>query len=355
MAGAVLVDPNPLFWVSIGTGVLILVWCCENIQDFLAQWILIFFGAALVIFFAGSARYLLPVALPLAILTSNRVKAVWLYAGIGVSLALGLALAVENFQFWDGYRQFARDLRQDAEAKRVWVNGEWGLRFHLEMEGALPFLTGQDLHPGEMVVSSDYGAKLPSGSLATVAERTITPSIPLRLFSMNSKAAYSTTLFGLRPFDFSTAPVDRLRAQVVVEKKPQFESVSMNSPASGEQIVSGIYEIENGQYRWMSGKAVVLLKSPTKPAPVEIRFYIPDQAPARHVTVLAGDTEVASESYPAPGTYSLTTRPAADGTITILVDKTFSVPGDRRELGMVLTLVGFVPATSGKLSQSGNR
>jgi hypothetical protein len=348
MIGAVLVDLNPLFWLSIGIGVLILLWCMENVHDFLAQWILIFFASALIVFFAGSARYLLPIALPLAILVSRRVSVQWLYAGVGLGLVLSLALATQNYEFWDGYRQFARALQQDAETKRVWVNGEWGLRFYLESEGALPYLNGQQLHPGEIVVSSEYGATLPTGAFATVAERTITPSVPLRLFSMRSKAAYSTTLFGLRPFDISTEPVDVLRAQVVVEKKPQFESITMNSPRSGEQIVSGIYDIENGQFRWMSGKAVLLLKSPAQPASLEIRFFIPDQAPARHVTVLAGSAEVASEAYPAPGAYTLITKPATNGNITILVEKTFSVPGDRRELGVVLSRVGFQPATSGK-------
>jgi hypothetical protein len=355
MDGASFVDGNPLFWWSVGVGVLILLWCIENRSDFLAQWILIFFAAALIVFFAGSARYLLPIALPVAMIVADRSKTAWLYSGIGLGLALSLLLAIENYQVWDGYRQFARTLRHDAETRRVWVNGEWGVRFYLESAGALPYLVGQDLRPGDMVVSSDYGATLPSGALATVAERTITPSIPLRLFSKTSRSAYSTTSFGLRPFDISTQPVDVLRAQAVVERKPQFESITMNSPASGQQIVSGVYEIENGQFRWMSGKAVLLLKPPPQPTPLEVRFFIPDQAPARHVTVLAGDTEVASQTYPAPGAYTLTTKPASDGAITILVDKTFSVPGDRRELGIVLSQIGFTPATSGKSAQTGNR
>jgi hypothetical protein len=353
MAVAAAIDANPLFWLSIGVGVLILLWCLENVCDFLAQWILIFFAASLVIFFAGSARYLLPVALPIAILVSNRLSPVWLYAGMALSLALSIALAIENYQVWDGYRQFARQLQSYAETKRVWVNADWGLRFYLESEGALPFLTGQTLRPGEMLVSSGFGQKLRAGStLSTVAERSISSPIPLRLFSLNGRSAYSSAQFGLRPFDISEEPVDTIKAQVVVEKKAQMESISMNSAASGDQIVSGVYEIENGQYRWMSGKAVILLKPPAQPAPLEIRFFIPDQAPARKVTVLAGDTEVASQTYTAPGTYTLTTPSVLNGTITIKVDKTFSVPGDQRELGIVLTQVGFI---SGKSSQSDSR
>ena len=70
--GAAFYDLNPLFWGSIAIGIGILIWCARNWRDFLAQWVLIFFAGALVIFFAGSARYLLPIALPVAILATRR-------------------------------------------------------------------------------------------------------------------------------------------------------------------------------------------------------------------------------------------------------------------------------------------
>lgn len=353
MIGAAGVDGNPLFWLSIGTGILILLWCFEHTKDFPAQWILIFFAGALLIFFAGSARYLLPIALPVAIVIANRLSTPWLFGGITLGLALSLALAIGNYEVWNGYRQFARDLRPYTESKRVWVNGEWGLRFYLEAAGALPLLTGQILHPDEVLVSSAYGEKLDQGRLlTTVAQREITPSLPFRLFSKSAKSGYSSAQFGLLPFDLSTAPVDRPIAQLVVERKPQLESLNMSSAASADQIVSGVYNIENGQYRWMGEKAVLLLKPPARPASLEVRFFIPDQAPARKLTVFAGGIEVASQTYPAPGTYALVTPPVAGDTVTILVDRTFSVPGDQRRLGIVLTQVGF---TSGKSGQSGNR
>ena len=44
-------------------------------------------------FFAGSARYLLPMAAPLALLAS-RLRPRWLAAGFGLQLALGLGLVV---------------------------------------------------------------------------------------------------------------------------------------------------------------------------------------------------------------------------------------------------------------------
>jgi hypothetical protein len=77
-----------------------------------------------------------------------------------------------------------------------------------------------------------------------------------------------------------------------------------------------------------------------------VRFTIPDQAPARQVTVELNNQRVASETYPAPGSYTLSSPPlkpdGASATVTITVDKVFSVPGDHRQLGIVLSEAGFV-------------
>jgi hypothetical protein len=347
--GAAIYDLNPLFWASITIGIGILIWCARNWRDFLAQWVLIFFASALILFFAGSARYLLPIALPIAILATRRVSRRWQQIGFAASLALGLALAIVNYQHWDGYRRFARQIQNDVATKRVWINGEWGLRYYLESEGALPLLAGQAVHPGEMVVSSELCYPQPfttgGGVLAPTAERTIRPSIPLRIVALNGKSAYSTTLFGLRPFDVSLATIDQVRAEMVVEHKPTLSNLPMNAPEAELQIASGVYQLENGQWRWMSQTAVILLKPPAQPSPLVVRFTIPEQSPARRVTVELNNQPVASQTYARPGSYMLSSAPlkleGPSATVTITVDKSFSVPGDRRELGIILSQVGF--------------
>jgi len=346
--GAAFYDPNPLFWGSIVVGAGILTWCARNWRDFLAQWVLIFFAGAVIVFFAGSARYLLPIALPIAILATRRISLRWIQAAVMCELVVSLGLAMINYHHWDGYRQFARQFANDAKTKRVWINGEWGLRYYLESEGALPLLQGQTLHPGEMVVSSSLGYPIPltvgGGTVAPLAERTITSAIPLRLVALHGKSAYSTTMFGLRPFDISSAVIDQLRAEVVIERKPLLSDLRMNAPEAEQQIVSGIYQIENGEWRWMGKTAVILLKPPPTPSLLVVRFFIPDTAPARHVQVVLNDQIVASQDCPTPGMFmavSLPNEPTGDSaTITISVDKTFYSQSDRRELGIILTEVG---------------
>lgn len=347
--GAAFYDLNPLFWGSIAVGAGILIWCARHWRDFLAQWVLIFFAGALVIFFAGSARYLLPIALPIAILGARRAPPRLLEISLACGFALSISLAIVNYRHWDGYRQFARSLQSDAETKRLWINGEWGLRYYFESEGGLPLHEGQAIHPGEMVVSSKLSYPIPftsgGGALAPVAERTLTSAIPLRIVALNGRAAYSTTMLGLRPFDISRAPIDQLAAELMIERKPSLTDLPMNAPEAEQQIVSGVYQLEGGQWRWMSRNATILLKPPDQPTPVTVHFTIPDASPARQVTLVLDDRPAASATYSGPGSYSLSTPPikpeGVAAKIGITLDKSFSVPGDSRQLGIILTEVGF--------------
>jgi hypothetical protein len=348
-AAAALYDPHPIFWGSIAVGVGILVWCAKHWRDFLAQWVLIFFAGALIVLFAGSARYLLPIALPIAILATRRAEPVWLYAGLGCELALSLGLAVVNYQHWDGYRQFAGALQHDVETKRTWINGEWGLRYYLEAKGGLPLLQSTVPHPGDIVVTSAIG--LPQkfttgGGIAVItSERSITSRVPLRIVALQSKSAYSTTMFGLRPFDISLATIDEVRAETIIERKPTLSDLPMSAPESDQQIVSGIYQIEENAWRWMSQTGTILLKSPPKAMPLVIHLVIPTQSPARQVTVDVNGKRVASETYADQGTHVITTtpfRPESDtATVVVSTDKILPSQLDRRQLSIILTRVGF--------------
>jgi hypothetical protein len=131
----------------------------------------------------------------------------------------------------------------------------------------------------------------------------------------------------------------------VIERKPLLTDLRMNAPEAEQQIVSGVYQLENGKWRWMGQTAVILLKPPAAPSPLVVRFFIPDPAPARHVRIAINDQVVATQDCPAPGTFTVATlpnKPEGDSaTITISVDKTFSSQSDKRDLGIILTGVGF--------------
>jgi hypothetical protein len=315
---------------------------------FLLAWMGIFFAGALVVFFAGSARYLLPMAAPVALLAS-RLRPKWLAAGFAAQLALSLGLAIVNYQHWDGYRRFAESLGPAAAGHRVWVDGEWGLRYYLESAGALPLKKTQRLRPGDIVVSSELGHSVDVNApvSAVVAPLEIRPAIPLRLIGLESHSGYSTASRGLWPFGVSTGAIDRLRAVEVVERHPTLAYLPMNAPQAADQIISGIYSLEDNRFRWMSRTAVVVLSNPAAALPLRVAFDIPPQARARRVALLLDGREVASRTYSTPGTYTLESPPlraaGAVAVVEIVIDQTFFAPPDSRELGIVLTAVGFAP------------
>ena len=312
---------------------------------FLAAWIALFFGGAAVLFFAGSARYLLPMAAPLALLVS-RLRPRWLAIGFAAQMALSLALATVNYQHWDGYRRFARQIRAATAGHRVYTNGEWGLRYYLEADGGLPLERGQVLRAGDIVVTSRLAYPVSfTAPTAPIAEQAIRASLPLQLIGLQARSAYSTATKGLLPFDISTAPIDIVQAAMVLDRHPTLAYLPMNAAEASTQIVSGLYDLEGGAWRWMSGSALVLLKSPAQSLPLEAVFTIPDPAPARHMQLLLDGRVVAGATYASPGTYTLRSPPQTPvgptATVTLTADRTFSVPGDHRELGVVVSAIGF--------------
>jgi hypothetical protein len=342
-------DTNPLFAVAVAGGIFLLATCVRRgfgpdfRPDFISLWILIFFGGAAVVFFAGSARYLLPIAAPVAILAVRLCPRPILIAGFALQMMLSLGLAVVNYQHWDAYRQFAESLAKNAAEHRVWINAEWGLRWYLEQEGALPMARDQAVDPGDIVVTSALALPLNvSAPLAPISQIEIRPEIPLRIISLDRRSAYSAVSDrGLLPFEISTAPIDRVRAEVVAERNPQLIWISPGDPQAAVQIISGL-----SPDGWMGDTATVLLKRPDHLLPLRLEISIPALAPARHVQMLVNGQLVAEDTFTKPGTYAISVPPDASLkgaalTVTLTVDATFSVPTDRRRLGIVIIGVGF--------------
>ena len=350
-AAALTVHACFMVFPALLPGAAVLAWRRrERDTRFLAAWIALFFGGAALLFFAGSARYLLPMAAPVALLVS-RLRIRWLAAGFAAQMPLSLALATVNYQHWDGYRRFARQIRAADAGHRVYIDGEWGLRYYLEADGGVPLERGAKapvLRPGDIVVSSQLAYPIAyTAPTATIAEEAIRASLPLQLIGLESRSGYSTATKGLRPFDISSAPIDVVRAAIVLDRHPTLSDLPMNAPEAREQIVSGLYDLEGGAWRWMSGSAVVLLRSPAQPRPLEAVLTIPDPAPARHVELRLDGRTVASATYGGPGSYTLESPPQSPAgptaTVTLTLDRTFSVPGDHRELGVIVSSIGFRP------------
>lgn len=335
--GAAFIETNPLFWASVGVGVLLLLIVIE--KDFLAAWIWIFFIGALIIFFAGAARYLLPISAPVAILVARSATPKWLAAGFVSQLTLSFALAAANYQHWQITRDFAMEAARQAKGNRVWSNAELGMRFYLEKEGALPLMRGQVLRPGDLVVTSELGKTFdPSVPLARISELFVVPSIPLRLISLDGGSGYSTSAKGLLPFEISNEPVDHLRIETVLERKAELSYLDPKGPKAADHIISGLFP--DG---WMSGEAILYLKTPAAVKSLEVDVYFPPNSPARTIELLADGAIIATKMFEQPGLYQLKApfhTESESVTVGLRVNATFRSPPDQRDLGVLVVGVG---------------
>ncbi|HYO82285.1 MAG TPA: hypothetical protein VES20_12850, partial [Bryobacteraceae bacterium] len=176
--------------------------------------------------------------------------------------------------------------------------------------------------------------------LVLTSEREVRPALPLRLIGLGARSGYSTALLGLRPFDITSVPVDRIRAHIVRARTTTRRWLPMNAPEAEEHILSGIYQLE-GDTRWMSRRAVLALARPANPRPMEVQLYLPAQASARQVSVSVDGEEVLRQQVRADGVHTLTTRPVSGSTVVVELDQTFRVAGDNRDLGAVLISAGY--------------
>ncbi|MBM3784701.1 MAG: glycosyltransferase family 39 protein [Acidobacteria bacterium] len=324
-------DPNPLCWMSVGAGAMTLANARHH--KWLGQWTLLFFAAALALFFAGAARYLLPLTLPIAIIAAERAKP-WHVLATAVP---GVALAVVNYQHWDAYRQIS------IPERRVWANGELGFRFYLEAQGAVPLLRSQRPQPGDWVISSQLTA-IAHKPGALIRSFDITPALPIRILGLGSKSGFSTVDFGLRPFDFQSTPIDTVTIGTIVEQRPTKMFVTMSDPDAPHHLLAGVHELE-GATRWAEPAAVLQLLPPPKAAPVEVSLYLPPAAPGRVVTLKLDGTQILTQTLPGPGLHRLLS-PAVSPRgpscrLEISIDREIEQKKDLRRLAMVLVSAGF--------------
>jgi hypothetical protein len=321
----------PIAWIARRPGV--------SDARFLWIWIGLFFAGSLVIFFAGSARYLLPLAAPLCLLVSTSRFAI---PAIAVQGLIGLAMATVNYQHWNGVRQFANNLPMQG-SRRVFVQGEWGLRYYVESRGGIPLLTGQQFRPGDMIVSTAYVGELPPGNRTLVRQSEVNSPIPVRIVGLGSHSAYSSIQFGLLPFGLSTVPLDRLRAEVVTDFTPTLQYLTVgSSEEANRHIASGISPSD----RWALQTATLVLKRSATASRLRVKFYVPSAGLNRVLTISVDGVSVIETPLDHDGIYELEAVAGASSgsksSVTLSTDKPLQTPGDQRLLGVNLLEVGFV-------------
>lgn len=143
------------------------------------------------------------------------------------------------------------------------------------------------------------------------------------------------------------------------ENQPALSVVPMAHPRAAPQLLSGLYDVEQGAWRWTMGRFAIALEPPpgaaSKGAVLEVNLTAPVPVLARFKSVtLSAAVEgmpLAPETYTTPGDYTYTREVPAAALTVAPVKVTFALDHylkagevERRELGIILTRAGLVAA-----------
>jgi len=144
-----------------------------------------------------------------------------------------------------------------------------------------------------------------------------------------------------------------------VEEGPALASVVATAdPHAAAQLITGFYGVEQNSWRWTAGRFSVLLRPPRTAAMagavLQLKFALPDVAMSKmkavSLSAYVNGTALAPESYTQAGDFVYSRDVPANllegdvARIDFSLDKTMPpTPADQRELGVVVSLVGFQP------------
>ena len=151
----------------------------------------------------------------------------------------------------------------------------------------------------------------------------------------------------------------KVKVQATEEEAPSLAStVHTADPRVAAQLISGFYGIEDNAWRWTAGKFSVLLRPPRtsaqKGAILQLKFALPDPiiGPLKSVSLSAtvNGAALPAETYTKSGeyTYARDVPPNLMAGEAVKVDFALdkALPpssSDQRELGLVVSVVGFEP------------
>ncbi|HRV08516.1 MAG TPA: hypothetical protein P5568_08610 [Acidobacteriota bacterium] len=216
-----------LFCVFLASGFLVvwefvcLAFSRQPEDRFLTLWFFGIFAAALFVFYAGSARYVLA-ALPPVILAwmrraealsaGRRRRSAVLWTTLLLTALNGAALAVADYRFAAVYPRYASKLLRFYKdpAYTVWYTGEWGFRYYMEKEGARMLLRADPSpRPGDILVKPylalPWVTLVDGDRYSRLLEQVkVEEPFPLRILDFSSHAGFYSTAWGLLPYSIST-------------------------------------------------------------------------------------------------------------------------------------------------------
>jgi hypothetical protein len=134
--------------------------------------------------------------------------------------------------------------------------------------------------------------------------------------------------------------------------------VATADPHAVKQLAGGFYGVEQNSWRWTAGKFSVLLRPPRTAAKngavLQLKFAIPEVALSKlkgvSLSAYVNGTALSPETYSQAGQFIYSRDVPANllvgdvARVDFSLDKTFPPSAtDKRELGVVASMVGFQP------------
>jgi hypothetical protein len=149
----------------------------------------------------------------------------------------------------------------------------------------------------------------------------------------------------------------KVRAQATVEEAPGLAStIHLGDPRMAAQIVSGLYGVENGAWRWSARRFAVVLRPPAgsaqKGAILRVKLTVPPVIAEREksvtLTAAVAKSPLPPETYSKAGDYTFQRDVPANlltGSDPVRVDFELDKAlapsdADSRELGVVVLAIG---------------
>lgn len=181
-------------------------------------WLLAVFGALWVGGVVGvhnyaSARYLLPVAAPVALLVARSAEEVrggkaLVRVSMVLSAALALGVAVADLRFARAGAEVARQAASRGPAG--YFAGEWSFRWAMEARGWTRWQPGLELAPGTRVVVVDQASPgvVPHAHWQPVDRVESNDRFPLRVVDLGARVALHAETLGPLPIGFGVGPIE---------------------------------------------------------------------------------------------------------------------------------------------------
>ncbi len=216
-----------LFSLFLSSGLLLAAGIVQKALTFKAENLVLafWFGgillSCLLLFYSGSARYVL-LALPPSIIVitggiESRLKHGYLPLPfcvliIACTLIYSVPVSYADYEFAETYRDKTRELcaKYQGEGKKVWFTGEWGFRHYMTENGAVIIPRNSvDAETGDIIIkpylASPWVTLYDGNEYCRLVEQVPAGAgQPLRILDFSSHAGFYSSGWGLLPFSWTS-------------------------------------------------------------------------------------------------------------------------------------------------------